>query len=356
MKSLFLVSGVLVTLFSVQAVSAQTDLYIESVSYRYDGPTGYLHTNICNRGTTPNKTPRAHIRIMREGVWNVTEIQNIGSLSLNRCYDMRVNYGLDRGQTYQTAVLLDPKEQLADSDRTNNYVIADFVTSRTQNTAHITPTDWIHEFAEYKTRLIQVLEHTHDHPHPHPHTAEPKIEVPTVSVFPDTSVDTLEGQAANVLQQRQIISGYPDGEFKGSRSVNRAEIAKFILLAKGIEAPSSIRNDGKFNDVGEGEWYIPYIIQARNRGILSGYPDGSFRPAQTVNTVEFLKIITNTFDLPQNLDHSYTDVSGNEWYAPYVGVAQAYDLFPERGAQLNPGQQLTRKEVAIAIYKVLEAQ
>ncbi len=350
MKKTFLI---LIALTTTQVASAQTDLYIESVGYQYQGTTGYVHTNICNRGTTPNKTPRAHIRIMREGVWNVTEIQNIGNLGQNRCYNMKVNYGLSASQTYQIAVLLDPKEQLSDSDRSNNYVIADFSTTShtaSKTSASISPSDNIDEFDEYRTQTTSTSPKTQT-------TTNTNIEIPTVSAFPDTTVETLEGQAANVLQQRNIIQGYPDGEFKGSQSVNRAEIAKFILLAKEITPLPTLRNNGLFTDVEDGQWYVPYVIQAKRQGILSGYPDGSFRPAATVNTVEFLKIITKTFDLPEYLAHDYTDVSENDWFAPYAGVATQYNLFPERSSdQLSPGRELTRKEVAIAIYKILQAQ
>jgi|GEM_PF-3048461 len=178
--------------------------------------------------------------------------------------------------------------------------------------------------------------------------------VVTSNPFSDVSADELEGEAAISLYNRAVVGGYDDGEFKGDRPVNRAEAAKMLLLAKKFEV-GDFKNNGKFYDVVEGEWYTKYVVKAANEGIINGDPEGSFRPADTVNTAEFLKMLTKTFKLEENLDYSYYfDVDANQWYARYAGIAVYYDLFPERtGHYLYPSQKLTRKEVAIAIYKIL---
>ena len=170
--------------------------------------------------------------------------------------------------------------------------------------------------------------------------------------FPDTDIDTLEGLSASELYRRVVIGGYPDGEFKGSREVNRAEAAKFLLLAR-YGTVTDISNNGKFSDVKDGEWYVSFVVTAANKGIISGYPDGLFRPANTVNTAEFLKMLTLTFNLSENLNYSYSDVKSTDWFAKYAGIAEKYNLFPDRSTYLNPGDNLTRKEVAIAIYQYL---
>ncbi len=132
------------------------------------------------------------------------------------------------------------------------------------------------------------------------------------------------------------------------------EASKFLLLARGIEAGNS-KNNGKFHDVKSGEWYEKFVMKAAERGIINGHPDGSFKPADTMNTAEFLKMLNKTFDLSTNLSHSYSDVSSSDWYAPFVGVVKNYDLFPSRGTRyLEPARNLTRNEVAVAIYQFLK--
>jgi hypothetical protein len=338
------------SLFLFSTTHAATDLYIESVSYQYQGTTGYVLNNICNNGATENSNPRAHIRIVREGVWNVTEIQNIGKLEPQECYNMQVNYNLPQNERYQVVVLLDPKQQLADSDRSNNYVTANFVTPNSRMVKYqavTSPSSFIDEFDKYSTKPVSAEIQA---------ILGAQINTNTTNnsgAFPDTQANTLEDTAAAFLKDKGIIGGYPDGEFKGIIPVNRAEVAKFLLLANEIAVAPTTNFQPNFSDVPASAWFTPFIVEAETRGILEGYPDGTFRPAQTVNTVEFLKLITNVFSLEENLPHQFTDIEANAWYAPFVGVASQYNLFPDRGDQLNPSQDLTRAEVAIAIYKVL---
>ncbi|MDP4008261.1 MAG: S-layer homology domain-containing protein [Candidatus Peregrinibacteria bacterium] len=184
---------------------------------------------------------------------------------------------------------------------------------------------------------------------------EKDVQVATVTQenpFSDTNINTLAGKAAAALYRYAIIGGFPDGGFKGSRPVNRAEAAKFLLLSRYEEVPDNV-NNGYFTDVLNSQWYTKYVITAAGLGIISGYGDGSFGPASTVNTAEFLKMLTLTFELQTGLSHRFTDVDANAWYAQYAGIASKYNLFPDRGNKLNPSKLLTRDEVAIAIYQYL---
>ena len=176
---------------------------------------------------------------------------------------------------------------------------------------------------------------------------------PVKNYFSDVDSDTLDGAAANTLAAEGVIGGFPDGTFRGDKPVNRAEAAKFLVVAK-LGSVGDARNNGHFLDVLEGEWYVKYVISAAELGVISGYPDRTFRPANTVNTAEFLKMLSKAFGLLQDLQHSYTDVPPDAWFAKFAGAAQQYDLFPGRPeGQLQPERLLTRGEVAIAIYKLM---
>jgi hypothetical protein len=182
------------------------------------------------------------------------------------------------------------------------------------------------------------------------------------SPFPDINMSTLEGMSAAELFRRNVIGGFPDGEFKGDTPVNRAQIAKIFVLTAELDIDLTLENNGQFIDVPEVDpqtnqkpWYTVFVMTLVNEGVLHGNPDGTLRPDNTVNIAEFLKMMTLNFNLETNLPHSYTDVPSNIWYEKYVGVAEKYNLFPENAkGLLNAAHQMSRNEVVTAIYQYLK--
>ncbi len=172
--------------------------------------------------------------------------------------------------------------------------------------------------------------------------------------FTDTTLGTLEGDGALELFRRGILQGYAGNMFDGSKKINRAEVAKILVGRTGLIFQYNI---SKFKDIVAGTWYAKYVMAAYGNGLVTGYPDGTFGPEKNINTAEFLKMLTITFDLEQNLSYSYTDVPGNIWFARYAGIAQKYNLLPERSlTQLDPSRLMTRKEVVVAIYQILRSR
>ena len=168
--------------------------------------------------------------------------------------------------------------------------------------------------------------------------------------FSDVDIEKIEGRSAIEMFNRSVINGFPDGEFKGDRFVNRAELSKILLLAKNIKGMDNFH--AGFPDVTDTAWYAPYVTKAADMGIINGYPDGYFRPEQTVNTAEFLKMFSKTFEIEENLPYSFEDVSDNDWFATFAGSVQKYFLFTNRSSSvLDPNREMTRNEVVVALYQ-----
>ena len=178
---------------------------------------------------------------------------------------------------------------------------------------------------------------------------------PQKNNFIDTDTQSEVGRAANLLYEMGIIGGYPDGTFREGLPVNRAEAAKFLVLARfGSEGLQPGPN--RFSDVPTSAWFTPYVLHASTFGIIAGHPDDTFRPSDYVNTAEFLKMISKAFLLQTGYTTQYFDVPASAWFAPYAGTAYLYDLFPVRPiGQLLPQKPLTRGEVAVAIVRVLQS-
>ena len=87
--------------------------------------------------------------------------------------------------------------------------------------------------------------------------------------FPDIDPTTLEGKAALDLYERGVVGGFPDGTFKPGNPVNRAQAAKMLLLAAGLEI-YDMPNNGRFTDVLEGAWYTSFVMSAAQYDIING--------------------------------------------------------------------------------------
>lgn len=176
-------------------------------------------------------------------------------------------------------------------------------------------------------------------------------------LFTDIDRNNLEGEAILYLADKDIINGYPDKTFKPNNEINRAELTKIVFLASN-KLVDSEQEESIFNDVDNKQWYAKYISAASRKNIITGYPDGSFRPSQPINTAEFLAILTRSFGLKTTNEAStYNDVSPQDWFADYASIAQTMDLLPSRNKNnLLPAQNITRGEVAVALYKYFQRQ
>ncbi|MFH0776919.1 MAG: CAP domain-containing protein [Patescibacteria group bacterium] len=174
------------------------------------------------------------------------------------------------------------------------------------------------------------------------------------AVFPDVVGDNPNAVAIDYLSREGIISGYPDGTFRPENSVNRAEALKILLLASGagIQNPSQ----DVFPDVPKSAWFAPFVFSGRQSSVVAGYPDGTFRPEQTVNLVEALKILLNANSVPlENYSVSYqlfADSEKNAWYNPFLFYAQTFELVdPDAHNKVFPATPLTRGALAEIVYR-----
>ena len=173
--------------------------------------------------------------------------------------------------------------------------------------------------------------------------------------FSDISVETYTGLAACDMFQRGVMTPASDGEFHGDRQIDRAQAAKLVL--KSCHREMTENPLGTFWDVPPDEWYTVFVESAVLDGIVNGYPDGSFRPTTIVNRAEFLKMFSKACGLPENLDaSSFQDVLSDDWFAPFAGAARVYGLFPDSSTDqlLKPVNPMNRNEVAIAIHQYFQ--
>ncbi|KAM3113411.1 S-layer homology domain-containing protein [Phormidesmis sp. 146-33] len=114
--------------------------------------------------------------------------------------------------------------------------------------------------------------------------------------FPDTSDHWAQPFIAQ-LAERNIITGYPDGTYRPNRPVERDEFAAIVRSAFDQPKERSIESGSTFKDVPQGYWAAPAIKEAYETGFISSYPGGSIRPRQPVTKVEAIASLARNLDL-----------------------------------------------------------
>ena len=96
--------------------------------------------------------------------------------------------------------------------------------------------------------------------------------------------------AVSTLSNAGIISGYPDGTFRPNAPITRAEMSKIIALFAKLN-----KSEDRFNDIA-GHWAEAYIKLAAGNGWIAGYPDGSFKPQQNITRAETMTMINRVLE------------------------------------------------------------
>jgi hypothetical protein len=182
-----------------------------------------------------------------------------------------------------------------------------------------------------------------------------RVTVSEQSGFSDLAASDPFAEAVLDLQEKGVINGFADGTFRPDESVTRVAALKMILFALDIEIQEG---QVAFSDTVNSEWYRDILHTGLQREIVNGFPDGTFRPAGEITRAAFFKILLETGDveLPEVSFDPFSDVPKDEWFASYAKYARNNDLLSFADGRFYPAREMTRAEVAQAIYRFLETQ
>lgn len=100
------------------------------------------------------------------------------------------------------------------------------------------------------------------------------------------------------LAQRGVINGYPDGSFRPNAPVSRAEYA--TLVGNAFPSAPRIQSARSFRDIRSNYWAYNAIRTATQTGFLSGYPNGRFQPTQNIPRAQVLVSLGNGLNYAPN--------------------------------------------------------
>lgn len=136
--------------------------------------------------------------------------------------------------------------------------------------------------------------------------------------MPGSSVDLYAvWKDAETESHSAYISGYPDGTVGPDKTITRAEAATMFY-----NLLSDKNGDAKaFTDVPANQWYAKAVMTLAGKGVISGYPDGTFKPNAPITRAEFVTMAMNFANAGKGTACSFPDVPQNMWY--YGAIAGA---------------------------------
>lgn len=122
--------------------------------------------------------------------------------------------------------------------------------------------------------------------------AEGTAQESAVTVLSDT-YSSYAKEEIQALVDKGVISGFGDGTFKPKQSMTRAELAKVIVLSMGLQANASYASS--FTDVKESDWFAGYVGALVNSGITQGTSSTTFAPNLNVTREELAVFFVRAF-------------------------------------------------------------
>jgi hypothetical protein len=166
------------------------------------------------------------------------------------------------------------------------------------------------------------------------------------------------GLTAPLDKTIQIISGYPDGSVRPNGYLSREEAARILFNLQAPERPFPY--NGQYRDLEKERWSASAVGHLSVLGIVRGYPDGLFRPADPITRAEFITLLRTYYPASEELTETdkkpeLSDIAGhwaqNNIHAAYIhGIVRGY---PD--GSFRPNEPVTRAE-AVTIFLTLSGR
>lgn len=167
------------------------------------------------------------------------------------------------------------------------------------------------------------------------------------TTIPSDVLGTKYETAVKKLVEKEIVKGYSDGTFRPEQPIDRAEVCSIIVNAMDPSDAELNAAKSAFSDMKEYGWAERFVNYAADKGVVSGYGDGIFKPS---NNVTYNEIATM---LVKAMGYSDKDLSGT-YPASYVAKAQELGILKDVPIGENGDNAATRGDVAMMVSAVSE--
>ena len=181
------------------------------------------------------------------------------------------------------------------------------------------------------------------------HTPTPST--PTVEIPDDDAL------GLNTTDHFAYIVGYGNGEVRPQNNITRAEVATifFRLLTDDVR-DENLTKTNRYSDVAATSWYNTAVSTLSSMGIITGYPDGTFRPNAAITRAEFAAIAARFDNDGDKTAAKFSDIA-THWAKDEISIAYNNGWitgYPD--GTFGPQRDITRAETMTLVNRVLNRQ
>ncbi|WP_332629798.1 N-acetylmuramoyl-L-alanine amidase [Halalkalibacter flavus] len=170
------------------------------------------------------------------------------------------------------------------------------------------------------------------------------------STFSDVPSSAWGHKEIYYLKDNGIIGGYPNGTFRPNNSLTRAQASVILTGALGVDGLKVSR--ATFRDVSLSYWASPEIERAASLGVLTGRSDGRFSPGDNLTKAQAAAVIARAFKLNGSGSSSFSDVSSGYWAQREIKALEQNGIV-ETGGRYEPGKSISRAEFATYVARAM---
>ena len=170
--------------------------------------------------------------------------------------------------------------------------------------------------------------------------------------FTDDSSITYK-EAVDVMSAAKVIDGYAEGDFRPSATLTRGAAAKIIcnLILGPTTASALVADAAPYSDVPTSHTFAGYIAYCQKEKIISGYADGTFRPANTLTGYAFMKMLLGAL----GYDAEVEQYTGANWSINVAKRALNIGLDDDLVGDFNGIKAVNREEACLYALNTLTA-
>ena len=160
-------------------------------------------------------------------------------------------------------------------------------------------------------------------------------------------------EAVDVMSAVKVIDGYTDGSFNPTATLTRGAAAKIIcnLILGPTTASALVADAAPYKDVPTNHTFAGYIAYCQKEGIISGYADGTFKPANSLTGYAFMKMLLGALGYDAKVE-GYT---GPNWSINVAKRALNIGLDDGLTGTFNGVKAVNREEACLYAFNTLQA-